>query len=187
LSTVRHLRSILDELAANQQWVDEAQLERLARELLRSNRVFLLGAGRSGAAIRGFASRLMHLGIPAALVGDITSPHSAAGDLLVIGSGSGETDSLVGVARKAARASVRIALITMNENSTLGRLADVVVVLPGVSPKLSGTSRPVASIQPMGSAFEQMSWLVYDALVLELMERTHQSSETMFLRHADLE
>jgi len=188
VSTSRHLRVILDELAANQQWVDGTQLDRLAGELLGSGHVFLAGAGRSGAAIRGFASRLMHLGLHVSLVGDVTSPHSTPGDLLVVGSGSGETESLVAVARKAARAGVRTALVTMDENSTLGRLADVVVVLPGVSPKLQGTARrPVTSAQPMGSAFEQMSWLVYDAVVLELMEHTCQQTETMFGRHADLE
>ena len=53
-------------------------------------------------------------------------------------------------------------------------------------PKLKATAQ-VASAQPMGSAFEQMSALVYDALVLDLMERTHQTTETMFSRHADLE
>lgn len=187
MSASRHLRVILDELSANQHWVDGTQLDQFATELLAARHIFLAGAGRSGAAIRGFASRLMHLGLRVSLVGDITSPHSAPGDLLVVGSGSGETGSLVAVAAKAARARVRIALVTMDENSALGRLADVVVVLPGVSPKLAGQVRPVTSVQPMGSAFEQMSWLVFDAVVLELMERTGQQSDGMFTRHADLE
>ena len=91
------------------------------------------------------------------------------------------------MARKAARAGLRIALATMDETSTLGHLADVVVVLPGVSPKLKAAVRQVASVQPMGSAFEQMSALGYDALILELVERTHQTTDTMFPRHADLE
>ncbi len=188
MSAGRHLRAILDELAANRGRVDGAQLDRLAGELLGARHVFLAGAGRSGAAVRGFASRLMHLGLRVSLVGDITSPHSAPGDLLVVGSGSGETGTLLAVAGKAASAGVRIALVTMDEDSALGRLADVVVVLPGVSPKLRDAARgPVASVQPMGSAFEQMSWLVYDAVVLELMERTGQRTDTMFGRHADLE
>lgn len=188
MSAGRHLRVILDELAANRQWVDGAQLDQFAGELLGAGHVFLAGAGRSGAAVRGFASRLMHLGLRVSLVGDIASPHSAPGDLLVVGSGSGETGSLVAVADKAASAGLRIALVTMDEDSTLGRLADVVVVLPGVSPKLKGTARrPVSSVQPMGSAFEQMSWLAYDSVVLELMERTGQQAQAMFGRHADLE
>jgi 6-phospho-3-hexuloisomerase len=187
MSTTYHLRVIIDELAANRQWADDAQLGHFADALLQPGHVFLAGAGRSGIAIRGFASRLMHLGMRVSLVGDITSPHSTTGDLLTLGSGSGETESLVAVARKAARAGVRIALVTMDETSTLGQLADVVVVLPGVSPKLKATVRRVKSVQPMGSAFEQMSCLVYDALILEMMERTQQTTDTKFSRHAGLE
>lgn len=188
VSAGRHLSVILDELAANRPQVDGAQLDQFAGELLEARHVFLAGAGRSGAAVRGFASRLMHLGLRVSLLSDIASPHSQPGDLLVIGSGSGETESLVAVALKAARAGVRIAVVTIDEDSALGRLADVVVVLPGVSPKLKGTARrPVTSAQPMGSAFEQMSWLAYDAVVMELMERTGQQEEAMFARHANLE
>ena len=187
MSITRHLRTILDELSNNQKLVDDAQLDSLAEMLTQPGHIFLTGAGRSGVAIRGFTNRLMHLGLSVSLIGDIASPHSTPGDLLVIGSGSGETESLVALARKAKKAGVRVACVTMDESSTLGHLADVVVVLPGVSPKLKATVAQVTSVQPMGSAFEQMSALIYDALVLELMERTGQTSDTMFARHADLE
>lgn len=187
MSTARHLRVILGELAANQDRVDDGELGRLADALLEPGHVFLAGAGRSGVAVRGFASRLMHLGLAVSVVGDITSPRSAPGDLLVVGSGSGQTESLVAVARKAAAAGVRVALVTMDPGSALGRLADLLVVLPGASPKLAAAASTVRSAQPMGSAFEQLSFLVYDALVLELMERTGQSAAAMFARHADLE
>lgn len=82
---------------------------------------------------------------------------------------------------------MRIALITMDEGSSIGRMADVIMVLPGVSPKLKGEGKQTVSIQPMGSAFEQMCFLVCDGIVLELMGRMGQSSEKMFERHADLE
>jgi 6-phospho-3-hexuloisomerase len=39
----------------------------------------------------------------------------------------------------------------------------------------------------MGSAFEQIIALTCDAVVLELMQRTGQTSEDMFERHANLE
>lgn len=41
--------------------------------------------------------------------------------------------------------------------------------------------------QPMGSVFEQLAFLTYDGLVLELMDRSGETSDRMFLRHADLE
>lgn len=186
MSVRENLAAILQELYANQERIEEDHLQSMVEHVLRSNHIFLAGAGRSGVAIRGFANRLMHLGKSVSLVGDITSPHSRTGDLLIIGSGSGETESLLALARKAHRSGVRIGLVTMDPESSIARLSDAVVVLPGVSPKLKGGSA-LTSIQPMGSAFEQISLLTYDALILELMARMDETTDTMFPRHADLE
>ena len=186
MSVTTSLKAILGELTGNAQLIEEAGLAGLIEEIERAGHIFFAGSGRSGLAIRGFANRLLHLGRSVSMVGDISSPHSRPGDLLIIGSGSGETESLVALARKAQRSGVRIGLITMDAGSTIGQLADAVVVLPGASPKLK-TASAITSIQPMGSAFEQLAFLTYDALVLELMERTGQATDDMFPRHADLE
>lgn len=186
MSVTENLSLILAELSTNQQHIEEEGLQALVNEIREANHIFLAGAGRSGVAIRGFANRLMHLGKSVSLVGDISSPHSQPGDLLIVGSGSGETESLVALARKAERSGVKIGLITMDATSTLGQLADAAVVLPGVSPKLQGSAQ-VTSIQPMGSAFEQISFLTYDAIILELMQQMSETTDTMFPRHADLE
>jgi 6-phospho-3-hexuloisomerase len=186
MSVATNLRRILAELTRNSALLDDAQLDAAVGEITTARHVFLAGAGRSGVAIRGFANRLLHLGKPVSLIGEISSPHSRPGDLLVIGSGSGETASLVALATKAHATGVRIVLFTMDDNSAIARLADVVVVLPGVSPKLQADTA-VDSIQPMGSAFEQISLLTYDAIVLELMATLGETNDTMFPRHADLE
>lgn len=186
MSVTARLRAILDELTRNAAHVDEQQLSRAVSEIADARHVFLAGAGRSGVAITGFANRLMHLGKSVSLIGEITSPHSQPGDLLVIGSGSGETESLVALARKAHAAGGRIILVTMDDTSAIARLADVTVVLPGVSPKLRSATA-VTSIQPMGSAFEQIAFLTYDAIILELMDVLDESSDSMFSRHANLE
>jgi 6-phospho-3-hexuloisomerase len=186
VSVTAHLRAILDELSRNAAHVDEEQLGRAVREIIDARHVFLAGAGRSGVAITGFANRLLHLGKSVSLIGEITSPRSRPGDLLVIGSGSGETESLVALARTAHAAGVRIVAITMDDTSAIATLADATVVLPGVSPKLR-TATTITSIQPMGSAFEQISFLTYDAIILELMDAMNQTTDSMFPRHANLE
>lgn len=186
MSVTRRLHAILDELAGHVSLIDDAAWDAALTEIRGARHIFLAGAGRSGVAIRGFANRLLHLGLSVSVVGEISSPHSAPGDLVIIGSGSGETGSLVALARKAKDASARLVLITMDATSTIGKLADVVVVLPGVSPKLK-VATAVTSIQPMGTAFEQMSSLCYDAAVLELMDALGETSESMFPRHADFE
>lgn len=125
----------------------------------------------------------MHLGFQAYVIGEISTPHTKAGDLLIITSGSGETDALVSIAK-----SQRIWTISWtcyNESAIhTGKMADGMIILPGDS---KGNNEEKHSIQPMGSQFEQMSFLIFDAIVLKLMENWNQTSEQMFMRHADLE
>ncbi|KAB7896338.1 SIS domain-containing protein [Rouxiella sp. S1S-2] len=186
--SIRQLtQQILSELTYNSQYIEDAELESLVTAIRQAKHIFLAGAGRSGIGIRGLANRLMHLGFSVSLVGEISSPHTKAGDLLIVASGSGETGSLVSLANKAKSATVSIATVTMDRESSIARLADVVVMLPGVSPKLKNQGIDITSIQPMGSAFEQLCFLVYDAVVLSLMAEMGETSERMFTRHADLE
>ena len=104
---------------------------------------------------------------------------------MILGSGSGTTPSLVALAKKAKKNGVTLALLTMDKESEIAKLADVVVGLPGVSPKLKENN--LTSIQPMGSAFEQISFLTYDGIILELMERMGETGESMLERHTDME
>ncbi|MDT2006208.1 SIS domain-containing protein [Rhodococcus opacus] len=103
MTVTTRIHAILDELTRNTDRIDDAQLDAIADEIAAANHIFLAGAGRSGIAIAiaRFASRLMLLCKSVSIVGETTSPHSAAGDPLIIGSGSGETASLVALARKA--------------------------------------------------------------------------------------
>ena len=150
--------------------------------------VFVAGAGRTGFASRAFANRMMHLGKPAFFVGETTTPSVGEGDVLVVGSGSGTTASLVAAVEKAKGIGVEVVTLTMFPDHRIGALADVVVAVPGVTPKRApGEAQSAESIQPMGSLFEQLCWLAYDALVLILMPLLGQTGESMFERHANLE
>lgn len=177
---------ILNELTQNAEKIDTAQIAEFLQEIKDAKHIFLQGAGRSGIAIRAFANRLMHLGYDVSIVGEISSPHSQPGDLLVICSGSGETGSLKSLAQKAHDSGVKIALVTMVKESTIGKLASAVLVLPGVTKEANDRAADQFA-QPMGSAFEQLAFLTFDSLVLNLMDETGETSETMFGRHADFE
>ncbi|WP_312946157.1 6-phospho-3-hexuloisomerase [Superficieibacter sp.] len=178
--------NILRELEHNAAGIDNAQAAQFIRHIKKANHIFLQGAGRSGIAIRGFANRLLHLGFAVSMVGEISAPHTRPGDLVIIGSGSGETTSLKSLAEKAVASGVDVALVTMKADSTIGRLAKSVLVLPGTV-KDENAREDGAFSQPMGSAFEQLCFITYDAIVLELMAQLGETSESMFVRHADLE
>ncbi len=182
-------RSILDELRRTVNQISYDEVEALVREVTGAQRIFVAGAGRSGLVMRGFAMRLAQLGLSAHVVGETTSTAVRRGDLLLIGSGSGETDRLVHYAGKAAEAGARVAAATADPDSPAARLADVVVVIPAPTPKSSKESGGPAhrSRQPMGTLFEQSLGVMLDACVMLLMARLEETGRSMFARHANLE
>lgn len=177
------IETVIDDIAKTAARVTQDDMDTLADALMGAQRIYVTGAGRSGLAARGFANRLMHLGFTVSIVGEISAPHTNAGDLLLVVSGSGETASLVSQAQAARRDGVRIALVTASSSSTLHDLSDTVLLIPAQTK----TSSAEASPQPMGSAFEQTCSVVFDALVLTLMEKTGQNADRMKQRHANLE
>ena len=186
MSVQQNTLNILSELQQNAMKIDDAQAAQFVSQIKNARHIFLQGAGRSGIAIRGFANRLLHLGLSVSFVGEISSPHTKPRDLVIIGSGSGETGSLVSLAQKAVACGMDVALVTMKAESTIGKLAKSTLVLPGTV-KEDNEREDGAFSQPMGSAFEQLCFIAYDAIVLELMAQLGETSETMFKRHADLE
>jgi 6-phospho-3-hexuloisomerase len=181
------IAAALEELGRALRSVDEDSLARL-RELLRdAPRIFVAGRGRSGLQMSGFAMRLMHMGLAVHVVGDVTTPGIAAGDLVVIGSGSGRTASLVGYAVRARDLGARVALVTAAEQSPIGEAADCVVGISAPTPKLAERYDLSASILPMGSLFEQALGLLLDLVILQLMRELNIDGARMFARHANLE
>ena len=167
--------------------VNPCDVDRAVEEITRSGRVFLAGAGRSGSAIRAHAVRLMHAGKTVHVVGDVTVPPITEKDLLLVGSGSGRTESLVANARKAKNAGARLLVITIDPDSPLAQLADTVVQIPAPAPKVVSTRKLPASIQPMGNLFEQGLFILLDLFVMMMMARQGLTSDAMFARHANLE
>jgi 6-phospho-3-hexuloisomerase len=183
----KKLNSVLAEIAALAARLDRQQADSLVDALTGGGDVFVAGAGRSGLLLRCFVMRLMHMGRCVHMVGDVTTPSAHRGDTLFIGSGSGETGSLVSIAKKAKALGMTIALVTTNPASTIAGLADTVVVLPAPTPKNANGADSVPSAQPMGTLFEQGMSLVLDCVIMLLMEREGLSSDAMFARHANLE
>lgn len=179
---------IAQELQENLSRIDAASAKQLMDAILSKKRVFVAGCGRSLLMMRAFAMRLMHLGLVSYVVGETVTPAIEPDDLLIIGSGSGETGSLVNMAKKAKAVGASLCLITIYPTSTIGSLADLVVHIPGTTSK-SQKATGVKSIQPGGNMFEQCLLLYTDALVLTLAEYSALglTDESMMKRHANLE
>lgn len=178
--------TVIDELSRTLACISNEEPSAMVAGLLRAKRIFLAGAGRSGLMISAFAMRLMHLGLHAYVLGDATTPAVDKDDMLLIASGSGETESLVIKAKKAATIGAMVGLVTIYSESSIGKLATYKITIPAPTPKSSGTQLG-SSAQPMGSLFEQSLLLTLDSIVLLLMKEKGTSSDEMFSNHANLE
>ncbi|MFE7064259.1 6-phospho-3-hexuloisomerase [Sutcliffiella sp. NPDC057660] len=185
MQTTQYLAEILKELNHSADLIADEEAEKLVNGILESKKVFVAGAGRSGFMAKSFAMRMMHMGIDSYVIGETVTPNFEKEDILIIGSGSGETKSLVSLAEKAKSIGGKIATVTIFPDSTIGQLADITIKLPG-SPK-DQSEGDYKTIQPMGSLFEQTLLLFYDAVILRFMEKKGLDTNKMYGRHANLE
>ena len=177
--------AVLRQLGEAIMGVDPKKVDGLVNLILASNEVFCLGCGRSGLAARGFAMRLMHLGRKVSVVGDTLAHAIGPGDLLLVISASGQSQSLRLSAEKAKGLGASVALVTASKNAPLAEMADVVVAIQAPSKEDTGASR--ASVLPMGSLFEEAAFVLLDILILNLMPLLGETNASMSARHANLE
>lgn len=183
---MKQITDVLKELSRTLTSIDANEQAGLIAQIMKAERVFVAGVGRSGLMVRGFAMRLMHMGIEAYAVGEVVTPSITASDLLVIASGSGMTASLVKMAEKAKGIGAKVATVTIYPKAAIGEQADSVVKINAPTSK-SEVDLGYQSIQPMGSLFEQSLLIFLDYCIVLLMNEKHITSEEMFLRHANLE
>jgi 6-phospho-3-hexuloisomerase len=174
----------LEEVTAILPKVDDHQADTLVQAILAAPRVYVLGQGRSGLILRMFAMRLMQLGLQAHVVGDPTAPAIGPGDLLVVLSGSGRTETVLLLAGKAQGFGARVAAITAGAENPLARLADSVLIVPAGSVKTDVT---VPTRLPLADALEQAMVVVLTCIGARLAEELGADNTAMLKRHANLE
>jgi 6-phospho-3-hexuloisomerase len=165
--------------------IPEATTESFVDRLAGARRIFTHGVGREGLVLRAFSMRLFHLGLDAHVVGDMTTPNLGPGDLLVTSTGPGyfaTVAALMGIVRASGG---NVAMVTANPGAQLPGEADDVIVISGQTMAAGEGER--ASIQPMGSLYEQAMWLYFDYVVLRLAHRLGKSFAEMSHRHTNLE
>ena len=174
----------LAEVTAILEQITDVDAEAMAAAVLAARRVYVLGLGRSGFLLRMFAMRLMQIGLQAHVVGDATTPAIEAGDLLIALSGSGRTETVLHLARKAQGYGARVLAITADAAAPLAELADLAVIVPASSAK----SDPTAATQlPLADALEQALAIFLDCVGAMLAAQCGQDNHALMARHANLE
>ncbi len=176
--------------------LSDRETEAFLQEILKAERIYVMGAGRSGLVAKSFAMRLMHLGYTAYVVGETITPAMRPNDLLIIFSGSGRTKTIADIAETGKEIGGRIALITANRKSTIGGMADAVVIMESQRDEvrdetaefevrqMTGEHR---SFAPLGTLFETAAMIFADACISRLMEIAKIDEKQLKDRHANIE
>ena len=153
--------------------------------ILEAEKVFFVGVGRVLLSLQAIAKRYAHLGIRTVVVGEITEPAITKKDVLVVGSGSGETMFPLGIARKAKSIGAKVVHIGSSPNSSMKEIEDLFVRIPVES--RAKMADEIQSKQPMTSLFEQALLLFGDTTAMMLVEDQGINIEELWQYHANLE
>lgn len=184
----KKITRILQEIQKVLELVDDEHVDLALKEIITAKKIVLCGAGRMGMVAKAFATRLGHLGLSTYTIGDSTVPKIGKKDLLIVCSGSGETQTIFDIALSAKQHRARILLFSSyidHNKSRIAKIADKVVVInaPSKIKQLQGFT----SVQPMTTLYEQSLFIFFDALVLLLMEKLHKTEKDLWDRHSILE
>lgn len=176
---------VIEELSGTTSRVEESQVNQLINLIENADKVFFVGVGRVLLSLEAIAKRLAHLGIDCYVVGQITEPAITENDLLIVGSGSGESIFPVSIVKKAKAFGAKVAHIGANPDCTISEYSDVFVRIPTASKLVSPDQ--VTSKQPMTSLFEQTLLLLGDTIALMIVEKNNIEIHDLWQYHANLE
>ncbi|ELK47852.1 SIS domain-containing protein [Bacillus sp. SB49] len=178
-------RKITEEITTTLTNVNSEDVDRLIAEINKAEKVFFVGVGRVLLSLKSIAKRLSHIGIQTYVVGQITEPAITDKDLLIVGSGSGETQFPLIIAGKAKQFHAKVAHIGTNPDSSMSKYADLFIRIPITSN--TEDEGAVVSEQPMKSLFEQSLLLLGDTLALMMVDEKNIELNSLWEYHANLE
>jgi 6-phospho-3-hexuloisomerase len=175
----------LDDLARVFSRLDETAVDRAVAAIASAEHIALYGVGREGLQIKGFAMRLFHLGRPAAVVGDMTTPPVGPGDLLIVSAGPGAFSTVLALMGVAKDAGAKSLVVTAQPDGEAAKRADIVLPVPAQT--MADDTGPSTSVLPMGSLYEGAQYILFEVMILKLRDRLGVTPEAMRANHTNLE
>ena len=176
-------KEILSEITQVIEAVEDEQVNGVLKKMTKSNRIFVVGEGRSGLQGKAFAMRLMHLGFTSFVVGETITPSIQEKDLLVAISGSGKTTNVLDVVKKAKKINVEVIGISSTKDSKLAGLASFHLLVPGATKNSENNQ----SIQLLSTLFDQSVHIVLDYICLLLSRQEKISNQDANEKHSNIE
>lgn len=177
------IKEIIFELSNVTLNINKEQIEKIIQKIEQSKKIFVYGTGRSGLILKTFAMRLMQLGYISYVIGETITPSINKGDLLIVASASGETDSVCQSVKKAKIKDIDVISITATRMSTLYNLQRPLIFIES-STKFNASNN---TNQPLGSLFEQALLIIFDSVILKMSKEKINIYNDMAKRHASIE
>jgi len=180
-------KTILSEYEQVFEKMDQDSMREFINTVKSHDRIFLIGVGREGMATKAFAMRLMHMGKEIHWIWDDTTPSICPGDLVIATLGDGQIGHINYICERAKEAGGMIYVVTGSPSGTTAKhLADKVFFVPAAVYR--GIDDVIPSFQPMGNLFEQCLLIIFDMIIMTIVEETPDLSfEKMSNRHRNVE
>lgn len=176
-----HQQFVLDNITRIVNATDKSKATELLKLVAGAGRTFIGGAGRSLLVSRFFCMRLMHAGYNVNMIGEVVTTAIKEGDLLILVSGSGGTETLLPFVKKAKSVGAKFCVISMKKSSAMADQADLVIQIG------QDDSFPLVKGMPMGSQFELSALIFLEGAVSQLVHEKGLTEEGMRALHANLE
>ncbi|KAL8192751.1 hypothetical protein R6Q57_027199 [Mikania cordata] len=169
----------------------QTTVDEIASAAARGGKVFVYGVGREGLMMKALCMRLVHLGLSAHCVGDMTTPPISSSDLLIASAGPGGFSTVDAICVVAKSNGGRVLVLTAQpESGSSVKYASVVAYVAaqtmaddGVGVEEGGR----ASLLPMGSVYEGALFVLFETVVFKLVSILGQTPDEIRSRHTNLE
>jgi 6-phospho-3-hexuloisomerase len=193
MRTYNELRTkVLTEIEEVLTSVDENMLNAMVDAITANKDLKILGygAGRMGSGLKAFVMRLNHLGIKASFFGDNYVPPMNSNDIFICCSNSGTTKSVVNILEIfKAKAGGKVISFVGNENSKMAELSDIVIKFKTCNGGLNSADDPskITSIQPMTTLTEQAMFVLFDLIVMMIIDKLNININDTKQYHSNIE
>ncbi len=179
-------QTALNELGGTFAGLNDAEVDAAIEMIATARRVVVFGGGRERLQIMGFAMRMFHMGLQAAVEGDMTPPAVGPDDLFIVTCGPGYISTALALMEVAKAAGAAILFITAQPKGRCAALADHIVLLPAQT-MADDQGAAKSSVLPMGSLFEGALFVLFEVMVLKLKNRLNITADDMRANHTNLE
>jgi len=178
--------SALGELQGVFDRLNDGDVDRANDMIAGANRIVVFGGGREKLQIMGFAMRLYHMGLDVSVEGDMTTPPVGPGDLFIATMGPGEISTGLALLDVAKKAGAEILFITAQPDGRGAAYADFVLTLPAQT-MADDQGQQKTSVLPMGSLYEGALFILFEVMILRLIDRLDITPEDMRANHTNME